>query len=51
VLFQKRPDRKHNELGVNLFYAWLEKSHAELPGAGLEDLQGRLCLDLERSYE
>jgi len=28
-LFRARTPNEHNELGVDLFYAWLEKRHPE----------------------
>jgi len=50
-LFQKRPVSEHNELGVDLFYAWLEKRHPELLSSGAEDLHEQLYQDLQELYE
>lgn len=37
LLFEKRPPGEQNELGVDLFYAWLQKRHPELLSWGLDD--------------
>jgi len=50
-LFKARPVDERNELGVDLFYAWLEKRHPELLCWGLEDPHEQLCRDLEGLYE
>jgi hypothetical protein len=45
--FKARPADERNELGVDLFYAWLEKRHPELLTWGLENPHEQLCRDLE----
>jgi len=50
-LFNKRPPGERNELGVDLFYAWLEKRHPELLSSGARDPHQQLCEDLEGLYE
>ncbi|MGB7437287.1 MAG: hypothetical protein WBQ61_12040 [Candidatus Acidiferrum sp.] len=50
-LFKARPADERNELGVDLFYAWLEKRHPELLIWGLEDPHERSRGELERLYE
>ena len=50
-LFKARPVGERNELGVDLFYAWLEKRHPELLCWGLEDPHEQLCRDLKGLYE
>ena len=50
-LFRARTPDEHNELGVDLFYAWLEKRHPELLCWGLEDPHEQLCRDLDGLYE
>jgi hypothetical protein len=49
-LFQKRPGSERNELGVDLFYAWLEKRHPELLSSG-PDPHEQLYWDLHGLYE
>lgn len=50
-LFQKRPGSERNELGVDLFYAWLEKRHPELLSSGPGDPHEQLYRDLQGLYE
>jgi len=50
-LFKARPVDEHNALGVDLFYAWLEKRHPELLCWGLADPHQQLGRDLEGLYE
>jgi hypothetical protein len=45
-LFEKRPGSERNELGVDLFYAWLEKRQPELLSSGPEDPHEQFYGDL-----